>query len=227
MVDSKSNPKAYQEFSAEITPLEASSQYVILWENYEPAIISMTTNQVCTLVLDDNSLEQLSEREFFYFRFVKKGADIFPSDDTASLSELSDLPDLKKSRSRSQDDQLVGKSENLSKGASALNSKKPSRKEKVNHKSIDNHRKQSLEMPENKAKVSFDQKAKEKNGFKAAEELSVKKKKSLRHLKIELKKSRVLRLRFKYYPEFITPGQKIFVNDSTMKAIGIIKELHA
>lgn len=46
--------------------------------------------------------------------------------------------------------------------------------------------------------------------------------------KIQIKpgKGTFLRMRFKYYPEYIEKGMKLIINDNNLKAVGWIKELY-
>lgn len=235
LVDGKANPQAAIEFTAEITPLEEVGKKIILWENYEPVIISRTTNQVCTLVLDDEkSVEELNASEFADLRSAKKYFDANKADEEHKKDDylLGSIP-LKKGKSRSQDDKIVKKFTPIAEDLPSAKIKEPKKKNSM----VDEVAKpiSKVNLPQHtenseggaKTKVTFEEKVKDlkKNAFKGLEDLFFKKKKSLRHLKIESSKSRVLRLRFKYHPEYITPGQKIFVNDSTMKAIGVIKEI--
>lgn len=229
LVDGKANPRAGYEFTAEITPIEDSGKRIILWENYEPVIVSRTTNQVCTLVLDYESVEELNAHEFVGLRSERKLTDAGRLEEEIKNAENAKK---KKSKSRSQDDKMVNKFQNPQENPPSAVKIKSAKTDPAaaNSKSTGDGKKvedtETIGLSQ-KAKVNFENKAKElkKAVFKGFEEISIKKKKSLRHLKLDSNRSRVLRLRFKYHPEYITPGQKIFVNDSTMKAIGGIKEI--
>lgn len=63
LVDTKSNPKATIEFTAEISLFEEKSTKAILWEGYEPVIISQTCHQVCTMDFDQIIPEEIKEED--------------------------------------------------------------------------------------------------------------------------------------------------------------------
>ena len=75
-------------------------------------------------------------------------------------------------------------------------------------------------------KITFQEKIKriKKTVFKDVEEL-VSKRRKRKFIGISTDEVKLLKFKFKYYPEYITKGQKIIINDSTMKAIGIIKDI--
>ena len=63
LVDMKSNPKATVEFTAEISLIEEKSSKAILWEGYEPTIISQTTNQACIIDFEQVQAEEIKEED--------------------------------------------------------------------------------------------------------------------------------------------------------------------
>lgn len=224
LIDSKSNPRAAWEFSAEITPYESKDKCIMLWENYEPNVISMTTKQCCTLVPNNEEFEEMTRDDLTIIRKARKGSDsINPIDVKEDVleKELGNIPGMKRTRSRSQDDHMLAQLAKFK----AKAAKQSQKKHELAPKNDDN--KKPLEsIEESKPKVTFDEKLEEKKTpSKEFEELGIKKKKSLRHLKLEVMKPKVIRLKFKYQPAFVTPGQRIFISDSTMKATGIIKEV--
>ncbi len=79
---------------------------------------------------------------------------------------------------------------------------------------------------DNIQKMTFQVKIKriKKSVFKDVEEL-VSKRRKRKFIAIIPDEKKLLKFKFKYHPEYIIKGQKIIINDSTMKAIGIIKDI--
>jgi len=79
---------------------------------------------------------------------------------------------------------------------------------------------------DNIQKMTFQEKIKriKKSVFKDVEEL-VSKRRKRKFIAISPDEKKLLKFKFKYHPEYIIKGQKIIINDSTMKAIGIIKDI--
>ena len=75
-------------------------------------------------------------------------------------------------------------------------------------------------------KITFQEKIKQikKTIYKDIDEL-VSKRRKRKFIAISTDEKKLLKFTFKYHPEFITKGQKIIINDSSMKAIGIIKDV--
>lgn len=74
---------------------------------------------------------------------------------------------------------------------------------------------------------NFDEKNKEKFYFENQKIKEMKKniKKLYPNIIIWPNKKNLLRLRFMYFPEYILVGQKLLINDSSLKAIGWVKEI--
>ena len=51
-------------------------------------------------------------------------------------------------------------------------------------------------------------------------------KKKFSNIIVHPNKKNVLRLRFMYYPEYILVGQQLLINDTSLKAIGWIREIY-
>jgi len=79
----------------------------------------------------------------------------------------------------------------------------------------------------NHSNMSLQEKLKhfKKNVYMYAEDFAPKKKTQIKFIIIEPNQTKVLRFKFKYHPEYLIKGQKIIINDSSMKAIGTIREI--
>jgi len=93
--------------------------------------------------------------------------------------------------------------------------------------SSSSHLSQLLQDIDQSTNMSFQEKLKnlKKSIYMYAEDFAPKKKKQIKFITIEPNQTKLLRFRFKYHPEYLSKGQKIIINDSSMKAIGTVKDL--
>jgi len=83
------------------------------------------------------------------------------------------------------------------------------------------------ESPDKVKKPSFEDKIKnlKKNIYMYAEDLHPKKKKNMKFITFQPNNTKTLKFMFKYHPEYLTKGQKIIINDSSMKVIGTVVDV--
>ena len=83
------------------------------------------------------------------------------------------------------------------------------------------------EVEQKNTKMSLQEKIKsiKKSIYMYAEDFAPRKKRKIRFITIKPNESKVLKFKFKYHPEYMTKGQKIVINDSSMKAIGTIIDI--
>jgi hypothetical protein len=81
--------------------------------------------------------------------------------------------------------------------------------------------------PDKNKKITFEEKIRnlKKNIYMYAEDLHPKKKRNMKFITLQPNKAKTLKFRFKYHPEYLTKGQKIIINDSSMKVIGTVIDL--
>ena len=80
---------------------------------------------------------------------------------------------------------------------------------------------------QNQKKLTFEEKIKliKKDIYMFAEDTQPRKKKNMKFVILDSNKFLTLKFIFKYRPEYVTKGQKIIIHDSSMKAIGTVKEV--
>ena len=195
LVEGKSNPKAAYEFSAEIWLWDQNNEEKIMKKTYQPVINTQTTRQSCK-VIDDKTNEE-NDTQLVELTLTKK---------------VSKSIDNKKNRyfeeKKSNDDQMLKITNyKLSKGIKHFANSFQFKEE-----NIENYG----NMRDNKEFYTFDVRTKMK---------LTRHKKKYSSFKIYPSQKNVLRLRFMYYPEYILVGQKLLINDASLKAIGWIKEI--
>ncbi len=241
LVDKKSQPKAALQFTAEVSLLEEKNAKAIIWEGYEPVITSQTTHQACIIDFEEGELQELTEDEIQILKYESNGQGLRK---TSLIKEItSNFDETKKQRSKSEDfkDQMGDETKRKQKLTSVpLNNQDTEQKDK---EKVDDNDSKSFGDPmseselsprfsssflkeDNSQKKTFQEKIKliKKSVFKDLDEL-VSKRKKKKFISISAKEKKLLKFKFKYHPEYIIKGQKIIINDSTMKAIGVIKDI--
>jgi len=251
LVDNKSQPKAAFQFTAEITLLEEKVAKAIIWEGYEPVVTSQTTHQACTIDFEDVECTEMTEEEIQNFKGDNlNNESVRKSSLTKEFTRTLDIE--KKQRSKSEDlreeyftnKKQLGPSIFKEKLSLIRNKTETSEDEETKGLDIGNEddlkiKKESLsdsghsprhlgisKEGENGQKITFQEKIKmiKKSVFKDVEEL-VSKRRKRKFIGISSDEKKLLKFKFKYHPEYIIKAQKIIINDSTMKAIGIIKDI--
>lgn len=196
LVDGKSNPKAAYEFSAEIWLWDQNIDEKTLKISYQPVINTQTTRQSCKVIHE------------------KISGDIKPE-----LPEIKLTKKISKSFDNKKNQYFEENKTNenhITKKMSFINSK--GKKQLTNSSQINEEQIKKIGGNEEFSELLLYE---DKNKIKES-----KRKKRYSSIKILPNKKNVLRLRFMFYPEYILVGQKLLINDTSLKAIGWIKEIY-
>ena len=197
LVDSKRNPKATYQFSAEFIPYGNNAQELKISPKYEPVINTLTTRQICDIVF-------LNEEDYEYqealssLKLVQKKSKSIDMSQKSKAHHKNSLSSIK--NSSNEQFNLLKKGINKTK------------MEPIKHK-------QSVDLD-----VSEDKKIRKAEKLQPIQENKFKKKKEKdAFIYFSDKTPTILRLRFKYYPEYLELGQKLVINE--LKLIGKVKHI--
>ena len=203
LIEASKKPRASFEFLAELMPLNKQEKSISLPPFYEPAVTSFTFRQTCVLVANDMQREQYS----------------FKKDDvTGSLS-----PQKKQVTEEVK--------EKKQRGMSSCNMDLMSYSLKLSKTRSKSYKSSNDIMEISDSSVAIKEKRKkypqscmidgilEKRNILVSRPL-------LNHSLLDYRTSNVIRLRFKYHPEYLQVGYKILINDDKVKAIGKVIEVN-
>lgn len=199
LVEEKNEYASY-EFLAEIQLFDNSSSEKILRQNYQPVINTQTTRQSCKLIIPqsvktDNSPYIKKIKSRSIDPFVKKIAQ-----KTIFIKNKAPKKVRHKKSLEITNDNEIFYGKDLKKQEIIENIKgKHVNFENIKKEENENH----IEIIKEEGKNLLDDK----------------------FIIIKPNVSNFIRLRFIYYPEYITVGQKLIINDSCLKAIGWISEI--
>lgn len=205
LIEASKKPRATFEFLAELTPLNKQEKNISLPPFYEPAVTSFTFRQTCVLVANDAHRQQLN----------------FKKDDvTGSLSPLK--------RPVQVQEEVKEKKQ---RGMSSCNMELMSYSLKLSKTRSKSYR-SSNEIGElSDSSVAIKEKRKKYpqscmiDGILQKRNIQVSRP-LLNHSLLDYRTNNVIRLRFKYHPEYLQVGYKILINDDKVKAIGKVIEVN-
>lgn len=235
LVDEKHAHASY-EFLAEIKIFD-SNEEKILKQNYQPVINTQTTRQSCKMIITP-------EEKFEILKLTKvksKSIDMRnPESKNKTKKKVKENNFIKKRHKMSMDFLLTDKSfstaseernENCKYKANVVGEKS----ENVHHLNLNGcqteHIKVNSATYQNHEFNNNNNNLERKASFEDKKEFEViteEGKNNCKNEKFVIVKPDVcnfIRLRFIYYPEYITVGQKLIINDSCLKAIGWIREI--
>eukprot|EP01017_Pseudomicrothorax_dubius_P034907 TRINITY_DN4836_c0_g3_i3.p1 TRINITY_DN4836_c0_g3~~TRINITY_DN4836_c0_g3_i3.p1 ORF type:complete len:661 (-),score=113.15 TRINITY_DN4836_c0_g3_i3:53-2035(-) len=231
LVDGKLNPRAAYEFLAEMMLFEgtAGDSERKLTKNYEPVIHSQTTRQACSLISaseismpapmdalsrkrSHSSESKFKHREDHhehrgesspeegnkYQIFVLGKKKVFPSTNNLAQSQIMKIAEVPEEETNDSPT-FTQQQPNSTESPTIVGSK-------LTRKTASSRPRKLTETIEERKEVI------EENREYV--------------LSVKPNRSFLLRLRFKYNPEYVTLGQKIIINDSKLRAIGFVKEIY-
>lgn len=198
MIDNtKGQPKATYEFRAKLCSLDKQVDTVTIPPFYEPTITSFTLRQTCVLVEDIESSYITSSSR------CNNISSLSPSNNHTHISQQ-----RKKQRMMSTHDDLYHTLELM------------------------RHRSKSSDYSDIIPRIDTNIKEKRKKGNQtcmidqllAENNLKVSKP-LINHTTLSYNKNNIIRLRFKYNPEYLQVGYKILINDDKLKCIGVVTDI--
>jgi len=217
LIDPKSKPESCMSFVAEIFAPEDKTEDIIISEHYEPVVVNHSIRQSCSLELGsseeikkndlcaenkENSCTQLNNTKMFSIPDQPQGNNFF------SLSNIT------------QELLKRGKSTKLNPIQSKL-----IRGQKWVKKSQQKPNTACLKK-NNQMQIFFKkQNDGKKDKCKRKETLELCSKNNSKTLKIQPGETRLMIFRFKFRPEYLVEGQRIVIDDSYLKCVGIVRKV--